>query len=241
MDLLQIIKLISIPKWVKLFSLAIIAVFVGLAIYAIFGGAYLAEGAILQAGMGLLGVLLPLSIAIIFLSFYEAGVSPLKKATEKVLTQLIPDVLSNLESPASQNANKAFITTRFFQEHTCHYQIALADERAFLLEIQLNVKKICVVFCFLQRRKLDFSDMENMLKHTLAGAKHEGYSANSVISHKELKGGHYSCLALYKNLPSDFLWNSAEKLYFAQDLQIMVQSMIREANGLLAIEQTSDK
>jgi hypothetical protein len=76
MDLLQIIKLVSIPKWVKFFSLTIILVFIALAIYAIFGGAYLADGAILQAGMGLLGVLLPLSIAIIFLSFYEAGVCP---------------------------------------------------------------------------------------------------------------------------------------------------------------------
>ena len=66
----------------------------GLAIYVIFGGAQLAhDGGILQAGMGLLGVLLPLSVAIIFLTFYEAGVAPLKKATEKVLTQLIPEVL----------------------------------------------------------------------------------------------------------------------------------------------------
>jgi len=38
---------------------------------------------------------------------------------------------------------------------------------------------------------------------------------------------------LYKTLPSDFLWNSAEKLYFAQDMQVMVESLIQEAGTLL--------
>jgi len=76
MDLLQIIKLVSIPKWVKFFSLTIISIFVGIAIYAIFGGPHLADGTILQAGMGLLGVLLPLSIAIISFPFMRPEFYP---------------------------------------------------------------------------------------------------------------------------------------------------------------------
>lgn len=245
MDLLQIIKLVSIPKWVKFFSLTIISIFIGLAIYAIFGGAHLADGAILQAGMGLLGVLLPLSIAIIFLSFYEAGVLPLKKATEKTLTQLIPDVLSCLGNTTHQSGSRTHVTTMPVQEYTCFYRISLPDKRVLRLEIQLNVRKICAVFYFVERQRgtpaNSFSDMEKRFEHTLAGARLEGYTTNNVIGHKEVDGVHYNCLVLYKALPQDFLWNSAEKLYFAQDLQVMVDSMIREAGDLLTPEGTSDK
>jgi hypothetical protein len=245
MDLLQIIKLVSIPKWVKFFSLTIISIFIGLAIYAIFGGAHLADGAILQAGMGLLGVLLPLSIAIIFLSFYEAGVLPLKKATEKTLTQLIPDVLSRLGNANNQSGSRAHVTTMPVQEYTCFYRIGLPDKRVLRLEVQLNVRKVCAVFYFAEKQRgssdNNFSDMEKRFEHTLAGARLEGYTTNNVIGHKEVDGVHYNCLVLYKALPQDFLWNSAEKLYFAQDLQVMVDSMIREAGDLLTPEGTSDK
>lgn len=245
MDLLQIIKLVSIPKWVKFFSLTIILVFIALAIYAIFGGTHLADGAILQAGMGLLGVLLPLSIAIIFLSFYEAGVLPLKKATEKVLTQLIPDVLSRLGNMANQSENSAHVTTMPIQEHTCFYRVDLPDSRILRMEIQLNVRKICAVFYFAERLHggtgHSFPDMEKRFEHTLAGARLEGYTTNNVIGRKELDGVRCNCLVLYKALPHDFLWNSAEKLYFVQDLQVMVDSMIQEAGDLLEPEGTSDK
>lgn len=241
MDLLQIIKLVSIPKWVKFFSLTIIAIFIGLAIYAIFGGAHLAEGAILQAGMGLLGVLLPLSIAIIFLSFYEAGVSPLKKATEKVLTQLIPEVLSNVTADITQSANKPHVVSRFIPEHTCHYHIVLPEGRELHMELQLNVRKICAVFCFRMDRPVNFSELEKKLEHTLAGARHEEYTTNNVISHNEIEGLHHNSLVLYKKLPPDFLWNSAEKLYFAQDLQVMIQSMVHEAGDWLSASQASEK
>lgn len=243
MDLLQIIKLVSIPKWVKFFSLTIISIFVGIAIYAIFGGPYLADGTILQAGMGLLGVLLPLSIAIIFLSFYEAGVLPLKRATEKVLTQLIPEVLSHLGAAANQGDSQAQVTTTPLREHICRYRISLPEKRELHLEIQLNVRKICVVFYFdrIQNDKhiADFSDMEKKFEHTLTGARLEGYTTNNVIGHNELNGRHYNSLVLYKALPQDFLWNSAEKLYFAQDLQVMIESLVQEAGDLLISEKTS--
>lgn len=243
MDLLQIIKLVSIPKWVKFVSLTVISIFMGLAIYAIFGGAYLANGPILQAGMGLLGVLLPLSIAIIFLSFYEAGVNPLKKSTKNILTQLVPDALSCLSKAAIKNTKHVHVTTILLQDYACYYQISLPGNRVFRLELQLNVKKITAVFCFTEKRHgkiINFSEMEERFEHTLSGARLEGYTTNDVIGHKELDGKPYSCLVLYKTLPPDFLWNSAEKLYFAQDIQMMIDSMIQEAGDLLISEETSD-
>lgn len=228
MDLLQIIKLVSIPRWVKFFSLSIVTLFIGLAVYAILGGAHLADGAILQASMGLLGVLLPLAIAIVFLSFYEAGVSPLKNATERVLTELVPDVLSNLSLDTAQFSNKPRIITHFIPAHACRYQIILANGSELQMELQLNVRKICVVFNFRMKHAIEFSELEKRLEHTLTGARHEGYTTNNVITHKERDGLHYNSLVLYKSLPADFLWNSAEKLYFAQDLQVAIQSLIHE-------------
>jgi hypothetical protein len=230
-DLLQIIKLISIPKWVKFLSLAIIALFMGLAIYAIFGGAYLAEGAILQAGMGLLGILLPLAIAILLLSFYEAGVRPLKRATEKVLTQLLPDVLSHLR-PWEASGESVRVRFAYVPEHACRYLIEFSGGVLLRLEIELNVRKVSLVFYFDEG---DFHGVEKSIEHTLAGAEKEGYIRNGVSIFKEWDGVPYRCLVLYKALAPDFLWNSAEKLYFAQDLQAMLNSLVWERSGLLAM------
>lgn len=240
MDLLQVIKLVSIPKWVKFFSLAIIAVFIGLAIYAILGGAHLAEGAILQAGMGLLGVLLPLAIAIIFLTFYEAGVDPLKKATEKILTQLIPDIFSRLTTEEMQPGDKTHVVVEFIPEHTCRYRIVFPSKKELNVELQLNVRKLCAVFSFYTERAIDFPEVEKRLEHTLVGARHEGYVSNNVISHKKIGNRYCNSLVLYKSLPADFLWNSAEKLYFVQDMQVMIQSMIHEAGDWLTVKTTSE-
>lgn len=60
-DLLRIIKLVPISKWGDFFARDCFD-YIGLAIYAIFGGAYLSKRIILQAGSRLGGVLLPLSI-----------------------------------------------------------------------------------------------------------------------------------------------------------------------------------
>ena len=238
MDLLQIIKLISIPKWVKFSSLTIIFCFMGLAIYVIFGGAQLAhDGGILQAGMGLLGVLLPLSVAIVFLTFYEAGVAPLKKATEKVLTQLIPEVLVCLGRDKENAPEPTSVVTTPLLDYICRYLIKLPDKRELQLDVQLNVRKVSVVFYFPERkgrcRIACFSEFERLFEHTLAGARHEGYAANNVVGHTRIEDRCCDNLVLYKTLPRDFLWNSAEKLYFAQDMQVMVESLIQEADALL--------
>ncbi|MDR2837513.1 MAG: hypothetical protein LBV49_02935 [Azonexus sp.] len=234
MDLLQIIKLVSIPGWVKYLSLAIISACIALAVYAIFGGAHLAEGSVLQAGMGLLGILLPLAIAIIFLSFYEAGVSPLKKATEKILMELIPGTLSHIQA-ADGKEGRAQVAPMYIPEHRCRYLIKLPDDKLMRLEVELNVKKVSIIFYFCPDMPLGLPDIRKNMGHTLDGAEKEKYEINAVLFHKAWDGVDYHCLALYKMLPSDFLWNSAEKLYFAQDLQVMLNSALREAGDLLAL------
>lgn len=239
MDLLQIIKLVSIPRAVKFFSLAIIAVFMGLAIYAIFGGAHLAEGSILQAGMGLLGILLPLAIAIIFLSFYEAGVQPLKNATEKFLLQLVPEALSHVLSGSGEKDGVRVAAT-YIPEHICRYLVELPGKKLLRLEVELNVKKVSVVF-FFSGHSTSFSDVERGMEHTLSGAIRESYEINRVLSRKEWDGVTYDFLVLYKSLAPDFLWNSAEKLYFVQDLRVMFSSAIREASHLLLQEDVRDQ
>ena len=237
MDLLQIIKLVTIPKWVKVYSLGLIAVLMGLAIYAIFGGKHLAEGSIVQGGMGLLGILLPSSIAILFLSFYESGVSPLKKATEKVLVQLLPDVLSHVQ-PRTGSKEPVRVTSTFLPEHTCRYKIEFAGGALLHLEVELNVKKVALI---LYLKQLSMAQIEKAIPHTLAGAAKEGYQINTVPIVKEWDGIPHHCLVMYKTLPSDFLWNSAEKLYFSQDLQVAVNSLVWEAGDLLLRKEGHDQ
>jgi hypothetical protein len=233
MDLLQLIKLVSIPRWVKFFSLAIIALFMGMAIYAIFGSTHLADGPTLQAGMGLLGILLPLSIAILLLSFYESGIGPLKAATKRVLIELVPGALNHLQPP-NGGTESIRVKTIFIPEHTCRYEIRFTEDAVLRMEIELNVKKVTVIFYLHQ---MTISDLQKIAPHTLEGAQKADYELNTLPIPKQWNGISHHCLVLYKALPADFLWNSAEKLHFSQDLQIMVNSLIWEAGALLLREE----
>jgi hypothetical protein len=56
-----------------------------------------------------------------------------------------------------------------------------------------------------------------------------GYTFNTVAIERRLDGDDYVCLVAKKDLPRDFLWNSSEQLYFANDLKLMVRSFLREA------------
>ena len=89
-DLLRIIKLVSIPKWGESFARDCFD-YIGLAIYAIFGGTYLSKGIILQIERGL-G-----TCCFLYRSSYKSGALPFKRATVRILTQLMPDILPRLK------------------------------------------------------------------------------------------------------------------------------------------------
>lgn len=231
MDFLQFIKLVSIAKWLKTVSLVFVIGFLGLAGYITYTGVVNQDSSTLQAGASLLGVVFPLFLFIGFISFYESGTKPLQKATSNILLNLIPTALSRITV-----ANKAAITIDTTQENNCiaYYKIS-ATPLSLLIRLELNVYKLNLAILLPSNKfNADMSLVNKAFAHSLAGCKKEGYIINESLPLTRHAGHDYHELVLYKELPKDFLWNSAEKLYFTQDLVFFVTSLLKEAHPVFA-------
>ncbi len=60
----------------------------------------------------------------------------------------------------------------------------------------------------------------------------DGYKFNAGILSRQFDGRAYGVLVGTRHLPREFLWSAAEKLFFAQDLMLMLRSMLSEAPDL---------
>jgi len=238
MDVLQVIKLVSIPRWVKFCALLIIVGFISLALYSVFGGKRLGEGSLVQAGSSLLGVLVPLAIVVILLSFYESGIKPLRKSTETLLTGLVPEILREAGLSASSTV-QAQVDVQKIRANSYLYQLR-TNNSELKLELQINVKKVTLVIYLKQQPGLsqDPEQLRTLFAHTFNGAESEGYKINKEFACCTLADSPYRKIVMYKQLPNDFLWNSAEKLYFTQDLLVCIESFLDEGKALFSGGQT---
>lgn len=122
-----------------------------------------------------------------------------------------------------------------------------AIRREVYIQLQINVKKMNFLLYILRdtaRRLLadhgegavddgDFiasasKEVFEIFKHTVAGAVREGYTCNETLIPVNLEGRQYLGIVLTKQLSDDFLYNSAEKLHFVQDLVFMIDAFISE-------------
>lgn len=233
MDFLQFIKLVSIAKWLKYVSLTFVIGFLGVAGYITFIGLQNQDNNTLQAGTSLLGIVLPLFLFIGFISFYESGIKPLQKATAKVLNEFIPSALQQIR--INDQSLSSVITTPI-RDCVALYQINLHSQISsisLLFRIELNVYKLNLAI-LLPAEKVNgnFSTIAQLLSHSLAGSEKEGYTTNKKLSESIHDSHQYAELVLYRELPKDFLWNSAEKLYFTQDLVLFISSLLQEGKHL---------
>ncbi len=85
MDLSQIIKTISIAKWLRYVSLLFVVTYLGFAFYIAYLGLFLAKAEIVQSGSSLISAGLPVFLVVLFISFYDSGSAPLEKSTRYLL------------------------------------------------------------------------------------------------------------------------------------------------------------
>lgn len=241
MDLLQFIKLVSIARWLKFLSLGFVLFFLALAGYVVIEGLHLGKGDVLQAGTTLMGVLLPIFLVIFFLSFYESGTAPLGRATEKVLLELVPTILGKIREEAVESGSPTQVQARLYKSCVCRYTLKLPGKYILHLSLEINVRKATVAIHFLADRvgkelSAALDKITSTLPHTLAGAAKEGYHLNENLHSHVSEGKTYHTIVLYRDLPNDFLWNSAEKLYFAQDMLFFLNALVVEGERLLEKE-----
>ena len=122
------------------------------------------------------------------------------------------------------------------------------------IRLEINVKKVnCILYLprqnivsRLEKEERAFDSIDelcekggkkvaDLFKHTIAGAKTEGYSYNETLITEPMEGESYLCFVLVRHLSPNFLWDPAEKLSFSQDLMFMLRSFYLEQTEMFEV------
>ena len=121
------------------------------------------------------------------------------------------------------------------------------ETKAVIVRLEVNVMRINFNLCIPQLLA-GRSNPRTLFQHTLAGASVAGPSAGEgrkepAVSasgyafldkplHRTVEGVDLVCVVGSRFVGEEFLWNSAEQLYFAQDLTFMLRAFLAEAPKL---------
>ncbi|MCT4334072.1 hypothetical protein MU516_14495 [Paracoccus sp. YLB-12] len=127
------------------------------------------------------------------------------------------------------------------------------DRGALSLCVELNVRRANVLIGFPGAApNITTADVARKLSHSLGIREDEDpfqilaagsvagarglYHFNPTLMRRSLNSRPHNALSCSMSLPQDFLWNAAERLYFAQDLAIMLRAFVYEwPEGVLMI------
>ncbi|MDO4250917.1 MAG: hypothetical protein Q4C68_05350, partial [Moraxella sp.] len=158
MDILNSLRILSLPKWVVVF-LAFVIFFMPIFCLWVFylGFANVKKTEVTVAALALIGSTLPILLASIVLFFSNSGVKSLRNKTDLVLNRyipkalrLIPDNLQSINDTAHERATVYFNHTSgvFYSD----YKINFIDQNKttnkenkeveLIVRIELNVKRV---------------------------------------------------------------------------------------------------
>lgn len=256
MDFLSSISNLVVPRWVKATIGVILLALLGANIVISYIGLTSPENRSdwIEAGAYLLGVLLPILLLALIALYAETGTNALRHRSYKFLTVLIPEVATILDRPERSFSRKAPKWDRLgngarqtaieilptSSGNMAYYRIISLtgagqtdqenDYRSIVLKIQLNVHKAAVILYLPSGNPVQTTgDFIALFPHTLEGARLEGYDHNASSLFTESIDGHeYKGLVLMRLLPDNFISSPAHRLYFAQDLMVMIWSALNE-------------
>lgn len=110
--------------------------------------------------------------------------------------------------------------------------------RIVTIRVELNVWKINLNICIEQPRfdalckSVDTQGCTHgwsaLFPHTFEGALREGYQANPSPLFRMIEDKPFCCLVFSRDMKENFMFDDAQKLYLAQDIMLMLRSMIHE-------------
>lgn len=208
------------------------------------------------------GTLLPIVVVAIILARADSGVSALQRRTENVFSAVIPASLSRIGEepngfyvpnhrrlpPASPRSGRVFVNLR---RGDCHADILVFTPwngawKAMLLRLEINVQRVNFNLCApraILPAAIKATGLSQGFRHTLAGAAaaseseaeavtSSGYHFLDTDLSRTIGNVEFQCLVGSKFVGEEFLWDSAQQLYFAQDLMFMLRAFLTEAPGL---------
>lgn len=177
-------------------------------------------------------------IALIFYTKFSVSVAFLKERTASYLVQEIPDAMriiaydedgfreltSHYEPKPVSSNTKIFIQ---YNEgnHYCQYRVLAygIDQRIY---VQVNVKRMVVSY-FLDSKAVEDAEIKLRLDYVVKAAEAAGYTYKYEQVHDSADRSVTTQLRLFRSLQDEFLMNSGERLYVANDLASMTRALIR--------------
>jgi hypothetical protein len=185
MDILQSIRISTIPKYLRLIIFSIGAGVIGFNIYVIIVG-FDGKEFWVAAGAQLLAVLLPFTVVMLYLGFAHGGHAALKDRTENLLIEVLPGELINLSegnegdfyaynkkgklaklfgaSAMKYQKDSCVEISYLFEEGDCHaeylvkvpFDLKRHSERVALrFRVEVNVKNVNIVLWFAKKDNVE--------------------------------------------------------------------------------------
>jgi hypothetical protein len=266
MNVIEAIAQISIPRWMRISVVAMIALLTAAYAFVVYYALIDQAGRDrwVEAGAYILGLLLPVLLVGATLLFAEVGADFIHRRTCEFLAVTVPAAVAMLDFHKIAYASRprrasrprgarASIRTGLarggsvgFYEVTAPLKAGdpkgeKVEWRRLSASIELNVRKANVIVLLPPGEgapKHQISDLRQRFQHTLEGAELEGYKVHNALFPVDHNLQTIDGLVLTRRLPDKFLSNPSERVYFAQDVMLMLRSFLREAPEIFPLAST---
>ncbi len=177
-------------------------------------------------------------IALIFYTRFSVNVAFLRERTSLFFTKELPEAMSiieykdegfsdfNVNYQASSILTNVRIRIKYNKGvHFCQYVFECygSEQR---VHVQVNVKRMAVYY-FLDASPEELESVRSRLAHVVNGAVAAGYAFSFEVVDDMAAKNQTVQLQLFRTLSDEFLMNSSERLYIANDFASMTRALIR--------------
>lgn len=229
-DLIRWLKMLALPAWAKMALALIMLLALSNALGLLIDGMLHKDKESIAAAVSILTVGLPIGLIVVALVFGDGGTRKLRQMTQQVLDKEVPQSIRENMAHRSKlsDAQLMFSSHGYITDYELTAKTALASSKTLRFRIELNVKKVNVVF-WLPKAAQPLGARALLENHPpfhacLLGAEREGYMLNPVAHAAEDAG--MVGVVFIKSFHDDFLLEPAHRLYFAQDFSFFVRGML---------------
>lgn len=177
-------------------------------------------------------------IALIFYTRFSVNVAFLRERTSVFFTKELPEAMVivdyqdegfsdfNVNYQAQSVLTKVKIRIKYSRGlHFCQYIFSCygSEQR---VHVQVNVKRMAVYY-FLEVAAEELESVKARLAHVVNGAAAAGYTFSFEVVEDAAAKSRTVQLQLFRTLSDEFLMNSSERLYIANDFASMTRALIR--------------
>ena len=229
-DLIRWLKMLALPAWAKMALALIMLLALSNALGLLIDGMLHKDKESIAAAVSILTVGLPIGLIVVALVFGDGGTRKLRQMTQQVLDKEVPQsIRENLAHRSSfSDAQLTFSSHVYITDYELTAKTALNPSKTLRFRIELNVKKVNVVF-WIPKTAQTLGARALLENHSpfhacLLGAEREGYMLNPVTHTAE--DASMVGVVFIKSFHDDFLLEPAHRLYFAQDFSFFVRGML---------------